>query len=422
MATFGSFGSQPATSAFNFGAPATTAPTLSFGAQPSTGFGFGAASTASKPSGSSFFGTPATTASTTFGFPSAATSSASNLAAQPGSAFGATATANIYQFPKKTQDQSTSTAGPSQSQSTTTNVKVGFSGMKPRDHIIDDPLKSEVLELEKRIRKFRDTQKGADAYTLQDATEWEVEIKDYDRTASKIQKKLQETFSVIDVLRKNAARLYSNTLLSTRLSSSPSAYYSIASAIESYFMEVMSGLRTEMEILEDELNHLENLHEDLLRSGNERYNPRDLQATYAYLSKIVGGIAVAVDEMLKIGQDLRKEIQIMKGGGGPVAVPQQAFMAQDVAQLSAARSLFSAPTIAASATPKHLSALSKSPLLQQVNADQQFTIFNPAMRALNRMDSMSTPAKSTIQSSSTSSAGNRLGGFGLFPGATSPGF
>jgi hypothetical protein len=37
-------------------------------------------------------------------------------------------------------------------------------------------------------------------------------------------------------------------------------------------MEVMSGLRTELEIFEEELQHLENLHEDLIRPG-DRFNP-----------------------------------------------------------------------------------------------------------------------------------------------------
>ena len=90
-------------------------------------------------------------------------------------------------------------------------------------------------------------------------------------------------------------------------------------------MEIATGLRTEMEIFEEELQHLEDLHEDLVRPG-DRFNPLgknrshssnhysnhffhtiicfhcvDLQDTYMYLTKIVNGVAVAVEEVAKVG-------------------------------------------------------------------------------------------------------------------------
>lgn len=109
----------------------------------------------------------------------------------------------------------------------------GFTGTKPKEHSLNEQLHGDVFELEKTIRKYQNIQKDADEYALKDATEWDAAMRRFDDSSTKIQKQLSETFSVIETLRKNAARLRSHNLLSSRLVTNPAAYYSISASVES---------------------------------------------------------------------------------------------------------------------------------------------------------------------------------------------
>ncbi|GAV04045.1 hypothetical protein RvY_14385 [Ramazzottius varieornatus] len=418
------FGSQPATQtalpAFgsSFGGFGQPAGTSLFGGLSNTSIG-------TKPStGSTGFGGFSMTAATTapsFNFPSTTTTNAAP-SSQP-SVFGISTTtpSSTYHFPTKPSEQPGTSSSGSNAQQTVTPAKAGSTGSRPKDQIIPEQLGSDIFDLEKQIKKYQKIQEDASEYSLADAVAWSSQMDGFDVSATKVRNQLSETFNVIDLLRRNTARLRSHNLLFNRLASNPNAYYSVASSVEAYFMEVLSGIRTELEIFEEELQHLEDLHQDLLRPS-DRFSTLDVHGAYMSLSKIVNGVAVAVDQVGKVGEELRRESQALKGGATPIPAPHQPVLVQDATQLSSARSLFS--TQLGSGTPSssifqhHYPSASKSPLLQPMSPDLQSSMFNPAMRSLTRMDSSSGMSPTGNSSSPMSSRMHQP----HFLNVTSPGF
>ena len=70
------------------------------------------------------------------------------------------------------------------------------------------------------------------------------------------------TLSHLPSKRKCKTTVFAITILITVLVSNHFCY------VCRYFMEVLSGLRTELEMFEEELQHLEDLHQDLMRPSD----------------------------------------------------------------------------------------------------------------------------------------------------------
>ena len=98
--------------------------------------------------------------------------------------------------------------------------------------MILEPLVPDVCELEKKIQKYKKVQEDADEYSLDDAVKWDAQMKRFDAAATKVKNQLSDTFTAVDLLRKNTARLRSQNILSSRLSSNPATYYNVASTME----------------------------------------------------------------------------------------------------------------------------------------------------------------------------------------------
>jgi SAM-dependent MidA family methyltransferase len=113
-------------------------------------------------------------------------------------------------------------------------VHRGSTGKKPKENIVQEQLVPDICELEKKIQRYQKIQLDAETYSLQDAVEWDAEMKRFDASATRVKNQLMDTFTTIDLLRKNTARLRSQNLLSSRLFNNPASYYSVASSVEMY--------------------------------------------------------------------------------------------------------------------------------------------------------------------------------------------